>query len=137
MAASRTPAASAPGGRRRPRRAPTGRRRRIFVAAVFGAVTLTAMSVPAAVGVPVSGERSRRSTVSDNFDRANGALGSSWTTVSGTAAPRIVSDNLRAGPPARLTALTGVPIRSAMISSLRRPCRTARVLSTGRESRSG
>ena len=96
MAASRT-------------RAPTGRRRRIFVAAVFGAVTLTAMSVPAAVG-SVSGEAvaltnssdtlsnaALASTVSDNFDRADGALGSNWTTVSGTAAPRIVSDNLRAG----------------------------------------
>ena len=74
MAASRT-------------RAPTGRRRRIFVAAVFGAVTLTAMSVPAAVG-SVSGEAmaltnssdtlsnaALASTVSDNFDRADGALG--------------------------------------------------------------
>jgi len=36
-------------------------------------------------------------TVSDSFDRANGALGSNWTTVSGTAAPQIVSDALRAG----------------------------------------
>jgi hypothetical protein len=96
MAASRT-------------RAPTGRRRRIFVAAVFGAVTLTAMSVPAAVG-SFGGEAvaltnssdtlsnaALASNVSDNFDRADGALGSNWTTVSGTAAPRIVSDNLRAG----------------------------------------
>ena len=36
-------------------------------------------------------------TVSDNFDRADGGLGSNWTTVSGTAAPKIVSNNLRAG----------------------------------------
>ncbi len=36
-------------------------------------------------------------TVSDNFDRADGGLGSNWTTVPGTAAPGIVSDSLRAG----------------------------------------
>ena len=36
-------------------------------------------------------------TVSDSFDRANGALGSNWTTVSGTAAPQIVSDSLQVG----------------------------------------
>ncbi len=36
-------------------------------------------------------------TVSDNFDRADGGLGSNWTTVSGTAAPKIVSNNLRVG----------------------------------------
>ena len=34
-------------------------------------------------------------TVSDNFDRADGALGSNWTTVSGTGAPKIVSNTLR------------------------------------------
>ena len=28
----------------------------------------------------------------DNFNRANGALGSNWTTVTGTAAPQIVSN---------------------------------------------
>src|SRR5207247_2486425 len=32
---------------------------------------------------------------SDNFDRADGALGSNWTTVSGTGAPKIVSNTLR------------------------------------------
>ena len=36
-------------------------------------------------------------TVSDNFNRANGPLGSNWTTVAGTAAPAIVSNTLRAG----------------------------------------
>ena len=36
-------------------------------------------------------------TVSDNFGRANGALGSNWTTVAGTAAPQIVSNTARAG----------------------------------------
>ena len=34
-------------------------------------------------------------TVSDNFDRADGGLGSNWTTVSGTGAPKIVSNTLR------------------------------------------
>ena len=36
-------------------------------------------------------------TGSDNFDRADGGLGSNWTAVTGTAAPKIVSSNLRAG----------------------------------------
>ena len=36
-------------------------------------------------------------SASDNFNRADGALGSNWTTVSGTAAPEIVSNTLRAG----------------------------------------
>jgi hypothetical protein len=36
-------------------------------------------------------------TVSDNFNRANGALGSNWTTVTGTNAPKIVSNVLKAG----------------------------------------
>ena len=35
--------------------------------------------------------------VSDNFDRADGALGGNWTTVPGTAAPKIVSNTLRVG----------------------------------------
>ena len=36
-------------------------------------------------------------TVSDSFARANGALGSNWTTVSGAAAPQIVNDSLTVG----------------------------------------
>jgi hypothetical protein len=36
-------------------------------------------------------------TGSDSFDRADGGLGSNWTTVTGTAAPKIVSSNLRVG----------------------------------------
>jgi len=38
-------------------------------------------------------------TVSDNFNRANGGLGSNWTTVAGTNAPKIVSNVLKAGSP--------------------------------------
>src|SRR5260370_17585831 len=34
---------------------------------------------------------------SDNFNRADGALGGNWTTVPGTAAPKIVSNTLRVG----------------------------------------
>jgi Putative esterase len=37
------------------------------------------------------------SSVSDNFNRANGGLGSNWTTVAGTAVPRIVSNRLTVG----------------------------------------
>ena len=36
-------------------------------------------------------------TVSDNFTRANGGLGSNWTTVTGTVAPQIVSNTLQPG----------------------------------------
>ena len=35
--------------------------------------------------------------VSDNFNRANGGLGSNWTTVAGTAAPKIASNTLQPG----------------------------------------
>src|SRR5215472_1304116 len=38
-------------------------------------------------------------TVSDNFNRANGGLGSNWTTVTGTNAPKIASNVLKAGTP--------------------------------------
>ena len=41
-------------------------------------------------------------TVSDNFNRANGPLGANWTTVTGTAAPAIVSNTLRAGTASRV-----------------------------------
>ena len=36
-------------------------------------------------------------TVSDTFDRANGGLGSNWTTTPGTAAPQISGNTLHAG----------------------------------------
>jgi Putative esterase len=36
-------------------------------------------------------------TVSDNFNRANGGLGSNWTTVSGTTAPQIVNNTAQPG----------------------------------------
>jgi len=36
-------------------------------------------------------------TVSDNFNRANGGLGSNWTTVKGAAAPAIVNNTLQPG----------------------------------------
>ena len=65
--------------------------------AVLGAAALVAMSVLAAVGA-FNGNAAAL-TASDNFYRANGGLGSSWTTVSGTAAPQIVSDILRVGTP--------------------------------------
>jgi Putative esterase len=41
-------------------------------------------------------------TVSDNFNRANGPLGANWTTVPGTSVPKIVSNTLRAGTPGAL-----------------------------------
>ena len=36
-------------------------------------------------------------TVSDNFNRANGGLGSNWTTVAGTTAPKIANNTLQPG----------------------------------------
>jgi len=36
-------------------------------------------------------------TVSDNFNRVDGGLGSNWTTVSGTVAPQIVNDTAQPG----------------------------------------
>jgi hypothetical protein len=36
-------------------------------------------------------------TISDNFNRANGGLGSNWTTVSGTTAPQIVNNTVQPG----------------------------------------
>ena len=42
-------------------------------------------------------EHASAATVSDNFTRANGALGSNWTTVTGTKAPQIVSNTLQVG----------------------------------------
>ena len=41
-------------------------------------------------------------TVSDNFNRANGGLGSNWTTATGTAAPAIVSNTLQVGTASKL-----------------------------------
>ena len=41
-------------------------------------------------------------TFSDNFDRADGGLGSNWTTATGTAAPAIVSNTLRPGTASKL-----------------------------------
>jgi hypothetical protein len=37
--------------------------------------------------------------ISDNFNRANGPLGSNWTTLSGTSAPAISGNQLTAGTP--------------------------------------
>ena len=45
----------------------------------------------------VAPQQASAATVSDNFGRANGALGSNWTTVAGTAAPQIVSNTARPG----------------------------------------
>jgi hypothetical protein len=36
-------------------------------------------------------------TVSDNFNRANGGLGSNWSTVSGTTAPQIINNTAQPG----------------------------------------
>jgi hypothetical protein len=41
-------------------------------------------------------------TVSDNFNRANGGLGSSWSTVSGTSAPQIINNTAQPGSPGTL-----------------------------------
>ena len=72
--------------------------------------------------LPVLFPRSWGTTVSDNFDRADG-LGSNWTTVPGMAAPKVVSNAVMSEPSARLTALMEWE-HSVLISSLREACRT-------------
>ena len=64
-------------------------RLRLVVLAVFSLLVGTVSTLLA--------QEASATTVSDNFDRADGALGSNWTTVPGTAAPEIVSNTLRTG----------------------------------------
>ena len=69
----------------------TGKRATVFLA---GLVACCLLAGPLSVLVP---QQASAATVSDTFTRANGALGSNWTTVAGTAAPQIVSNTARAG----------------------------------------
>src|SRR5215831_9177895 len=67
---------------------------RLVVLAVFSLLVGTVSTV-----LP---QEASATTVSDNFNRADGGLGSNWTTVAGTSAPKIVSNTLRAGTPGAL-----------------------------------
>jgi putative esterase len=49
------------------------------------------------LALPFLQPNAHAATVSDNFSRANGGLGSNWTTVSGTTAPRIVNNTVQPG----------------------------------------
>ena len=62
---------------------------RLVVLAVFSLLVGTVSTV-----LP---QEASATTVSDNFNRADGGLGGNWTTVAGTSAPKIVSNVLRAG----------------------------------------
>jgi Putative esterase len=77
-----------------PGRAKKSVRVRLVVLAVFSLLVGTVSTV-----LP---QEASATTVSDNFNRADGGLGSNWTTVAGTSAPKIVSNVLRAGTPGAL-----------------------------------
>jgi hypothetical protein len=49
------------------------------------------------LALPFLQQSAHAATVSDNFNRANGGLGSNWTTVSGTTAPQIVNNTAQPG----------------------------------------
>ena len=68
-----------------------GKRASVFLT---GLVACCLLAGPLPVLAP---QQASAATVSDTFTRANGALGSNWTTVAGTAAPQIVSNTARPG----------------------------------------
>ena len=49
------------------------------------------------LALPILQPNAHAATISDNFNRANGGLGSNWTTVSGTTAPQIVNNTAQPG----------------------------------------
>jgi len=49
------------------------------------------------LALPILQSNAHAATISDNFNRANGGLGSNWTTVSGTTAPQIVNNTAQPG----------------------------------------
>jgi len=53
--------------------------------------------VPGLLALPLLQSSAHAATISDNFNRANGGLGSNWTTVSGTTAPQIVNNTVQPG----------------------------------------
>jgi len=55
---------------------------------LVGALLVAALAIPRAAFA---------TSLSDNFNRANGGLGSNWTTVAGTAAPQIVGSVVTVG----------------------------------------
>ena len=58
---------------------------------------LVLLLVPGLLALPFLQPSAHAATVSDNFNRANGGLGTNWTTVSGTTAPQIVSNKAQPG----------------------------------------
>ncbi|MBO0885102.1 MAG: hypothetical protein J2P17_33175, partial [Mycobacterium sp.] len=63
-------------------------------------MAITALFPLLVLGIVVSPtftQSAHASTASDNFNRANGGLGSNWTTVAGTVAPKIVSNKVQPG----------------------------------------
>ena len=61
----------------------------------FRLVAFTVFCLLVGLLTTLHAQEASATTVSDNFNRANGPLGSNWTTVSGTGAPQIVSNALR------------------------------------------
>src|ERR1700759_4338511 len=68
-----------------------GRRAGVLLASMMACALLAG---PLSVVFPQAADAA---TASDSFDRANGGLGSNWTTVAGPAAPQISGNTLHAG----------------------------------------
>jgi hypothetical protein len=60
----------------------------------IGSVLLLVLGL---LALPFLQPSAHAATVSDNFNRVNGGLGSNWTTVSGTNAPKIVNNTAQPG----------------------------------------
>jgi Putative esterase len=73
------------------------RRRRLWGRSGFVLASLVACCLLAGPLSVIFPQAADAATVSDSFDRANGGLGSNWTTTPGTAAPQISGNTLRAG----------------------------------------
>jgi hypothetical protein len=73
------------------------RRRRLWGRSGFVLASLLACCLLAGPLSVIFPQAADAATVSDSFDRANGALGSNWTTTPGTAAPQISGNTLHAG----------------------------------------
>lgn len=66
------------------------------------ALAVVLILVLGALATPFLQQAANAAAVSDNFNRANGGLGSNWTTVAGTTAPKIVNKTVQPGTPGTL-----------------------------------
>ena len=86
---------SVPGSRGASRRRGRSRLHRVLRSLCGGGSVL--LLVAGLLTLPLLVPSAHAATISDNFNRANGGLGSNWTTVTGTAAPQIVNNTAQPG----------------------------------------